>query len=195
MKTKIKFIILLTILISCQINPTEQKKQFEKKGDKIIVEEVKNKNEKIINAILLREVGINYDSVTQKYISDTIIYQNYKYEVYGELYNTPDLNRYYFMLPIDSIKLIEPKVSILKGEGMGGYLYKKNKYNFEDIIKFNDVNGDNINDIIVYNLWRSGATGNSYYNVFLNQKEQFVPSKGITDTRFFINRDKKTKDN
>ena len=54
--------MLLSLLISCQTNPTEQKKQVEKKGDKMIVEEreeVKNTNEQGISAIISSKIGIN----------------------------------------------------------------------------------------------------------------------------------------
>ena len=185
MKATFIFGILLISYAACNNKPSEKKSLAENQNQEIKITKGEKANEKSIKKDIEQALSIKYQSQTKKFYSDTLYYLDFQYLVYGELHET-ELSKSTALITIDSINLITPKKSTLQAEGLGGYLYKKNNYSFDDLIKFNDVNGDTLRDLVVFNWMRSGASGPAVYNIFKNLNGQFSFFKISTDPNIFI---------
>lgn len=177
---KILIQILLSLaLVSCQVQTTTEENESSKTSLDI---EISGKNSSSeIDAIkfLKERASINYNPVSKKYISDTISMKDVRFIIYGTLDSFKLRSKNSFTL-IDSIKTIEPFISIISHNGIGGWLSEVNEYSFDRMVRINDINRDGRNDIEVYNDLKSGNGGNATYEVFLNIIDSFQYSQDFS---------------
>jgi len=196
MKNLLNILLIIIFLFSCQTKQQKTGEVVSTNVSEIPDNSISDLDQDVIKlpeiareTLIMEKLSLNINFETNKYYSDTINIDTYKFIVFGGFYNI-DLDNYYQYTYIDSIRVIQPFQSILSSDGIGGYLYKDKNYSFESIIRLRDINNDGQMDIEVYNDFASGKGSNSIYSVFLNNGVKFEFSSVFSIPNLFF--DQKT---